>query len=375
MRKKGPKAVALYKNKRNLFLTILFICSVFYLLDCSSGQGQGEHSVFGRKASLTREGLQLLATDPPPADRHLHAEHYPSSNERRLDLFKSRVVDLGGGYMGVGTDQNLTLIAWAKSEFAYLFDFDPVTVSINRLHLHFIEISPTYSEFETLWDPKRKDAVLPIIEKRFSNDPEYQVILKSYQIALRKGAVPQRLGDLHKISKIYPEFTSFHNDPKDYEYLRNMILEGKIIAIDGNLLGDKTINSISEKAKELEVPIRILYTSNAEEYFRYPEVMRKNFLNLYSDPKSIVVRTVTKGAKVYGFPDGEMFPREFPFHYNIQALENLKQWLSKPDILYTTILLRNRKPIVKGFSVIEALPGETNKAPIAKDSNATAPKR
>ncbi|TGL34707.1 hypothetical protein EHQ52_09425 [Leptospira koniambonensis] len=361
MRKKGPKTVVLLKNKKNLFLTVLFICSVFYLIDCSAGQGQRDHSVFGRRASLTREGLQLSAIDTPPADRHLHAEHYPSSNERRLDLFKSRVVGLGGGYMGVGTDQNLTLIAWARSEFAYLFDFDPVTVSINRLHLHFLEISPTYPEFEKLWDPKNKETVLPIIEKRFSNDPEYQVILKSYQIALRKGAVPQRLGDLHKISKVYPQFTSFHNDTKDYDHLRNLVLDGKIIAIDGNLLGDKTINSISEKAKELEIPIRILYTSNAEEYFRYPEGMRKNFLNLYGDTKSIVIRTVTKGAKVYGFPDGEMFPAAFPFHYNIQSLDNLKTWLTKESVLYTTILLRNRKPIEKGFSLIEALPPEPKK--------------
>ena len=126
-------------------------------------------------------------------------------------------------------------------------------------------------------------------------------------------------------------------------------------------MGDKTINSISEKAKELEIPIRILYTSNAEEYFRYPEGMRKNFLNLYGDSKTIVIRTVTKGAKVYGFPDGEMFPREFPFHYNIQSLDNLKTWLTKENVLYTTILLRNRKPISKGFSLIEALPPEPKK--------------
>ncbi|WP_246050641.1 LIC_10091 family lipoprotein [Leptospira langatensis] len=354
--------VALQKirKERTVFrIAILLLGSVLYLQSCSSLPSADGSS--RRRGSIDAEDLILKQTDPPPADRHLHAEHYPASNERRLDLFKSRVEGLGGGYVGVGTDQNLTLVAWAKSDYAYLSDFDPVTVSINRIHLYFLELAPNYAEFAKLWDPKNKKETLALLEKRFSTDPEYQVILKSYEISLRKGGVAQRLGDLPKISKVYPNFTSFHNDPKDYEFLRNMVLEGRILAVDGNLLGDKTLHSVSEKAKELGIPVRILYTSNAEEYFRYPDGMKSNFLNLYGDSKSIVVRTLTKGAKIYGFPDGEMFPKEYPFHYNVQSLDNFKVWLTKLNPVYTTLILRARTPGVKGFSTIEALPAETNK--------------
>ncbi len=362
MKEVKPGRFVLPNNRRekNILKTILLLVSaIFYIQSCSVLQNVDGPSGSKRRISLNRENLVLLETDAPPADRHLHADHYPASNERRLDLFRSRVEGLGGGYIGVGTDQNLTLVAWAKSEYAYLSDFDPVTVSINRIHLYFLEISPTYADFEKLWDAKNKKETLPILEKRFSQDPEYSVIIKSYEIALRKGGVPQRLGDLQKISKVYPGFTSFHNDPKDYEYLREMVQEGRILAIDGNLLGDKTFKSVGEKAESLGIPVRILYTSNAEEYFRYPEGMKKNFLNLYGDSKSIVVRTLTKGAKIYGFPDGEMFPKEYPFHYNIQPLDNFKVWLKKENPLSTTFILRTRTQVVKGFSLIEALPRET----------------
>lgn len=344
--------------RRNPLLTLLSLSVIAILLQsCTTSQGGDSVRSKGR-ISLDREGLVLAETDPPPADRHLHADHYPASNERRLDLFRSRVEGLRGGYVGVGTDQNLTLVAWARSDYAYLTDFDPVTVSINRIHLYFLELSPNYSDFEKLWDAKNKKETLPILEKRFSNDPEWKVIQKAYEIALRKGGVPQRLGDLQKISKVYPQFTSFHNDTKDYDFLREMVLDGRILAVDGNLLGSKTFKSVSEKAEGLGIPIRILYTSNAEEYFRYPEGMKNNFLNLYGDSKSLVVRTVTKGARTYGFPDGEMFPKEYPFHYNIQPLDNFKTWLTKENPLSTTKILRSRNQISKGFSVIEALPGE-----------------
>ncbi|TGL52407.1 hypothetical protein EHQ61_04870 [Leptospira wolffii] len=343
-------------TKGRVFLSLVAVLlTLLFAESCSSFQNsQSSHSK-GR-ISLDRDDLVLTETDPPPADRHLHADHYPASNERRLDLFKSRVEGLGGGYVGVGTDQNLTLIAWAKSDYAYLTDFDPVTVSINRIHLYFLELAPNYAEFEKLWDVKNKKETLGVLEKRFFTDPEYNVIIKSYEIALRKGGVPQRLGDLHKISKVYPQFTSFHNDTKDYEFLRQMVLDGRILAVDGNLLGGKTFKSVAEKSERLGIPIRILYTSNAEEYFRYPEGMKNNFLNLYSDSKSLVVRTVTKGARVYGFPDGEMFPKEYPFHYNIQPLENFKTWLKNENPLSTTRILKSRTPVVKGFSVIENLP-------------------
>ena len=45
-------------------------------------------------------------------------------NEDHLDLFRPAVKDKGGLYIGVGTDQNYLLGAWARAEALVLMDFD-----------------------------------------------------------------------------------------------------------------------------------------------------------------------------------------------------------------------------------------------------------
>jgi hypothetical protein len=94
--------------------------------------------------------FQLEKFDIPKKNRGLLAEHYPASNERRIDLFWNVIKDLRGVYLGVGTDQNLSLAARAKSELVILMDFDPEIVKVNRLHVFFLKNTNNYSEFKNL---------------------------------------------------------------------------------------------------------------------------------------------------------------------------------------------------------------------------------
>lgn len=43
------------------------------------------------------------------------------SNEDRLDLLIPHVQNIGNAYVGVGSEQNLTIAAWAKSDFIILW--------------------------------------------------------------------------------------------------------------------------------------------------------------------------------------------------------------------------------------------------------------
>ncbi|MDH5657563.1 MAG: hypothetical protein OEZ34_16735 [Spirochaetia bacterium] len=297
--------------------------------------------------------------DLPRKERSLRVDHYPASNEMRIDLFRPYIENLGGIYLGVGTDQNLTFIAWARSNYAYLMDFDPVVVAVNRIHLYFIEKSPTYAEYKTLWERKNKKTSLELIKKHFAGDPEYQTILIAWQVAHRGSTdVPERLRDLDFMAKKL-KLKTFNNDSSDYNYIRNMIINKKIIAISGDLTGDKSMRSIGETARSLKIPIRVLYMSNAEEYFRFPENYRKNIQSLYHDEKSLVIRTSTVGSKFIGYPDGEKF-EEMPFHYNIQRISNLSKWMSFRHYLSMYYLLSIRSDIEKGFSRIEKNPEDTD---------------
>jgi hypothetical protein len=315
-------------------------------------------------ADITDKWASLLPLefDILPKNRGLTAPHYPSSNENRIDLFYDSIKNLGGGYVGVGTDQNFTFIAWARSEYAYLMDFDPVVVGINRIHLHFIDISPDYKTFRNLWIPKDKRTSLKIIRDRFQKDPDYTTILKAYYIATGTrtwSPVPERLRTLERLTRRHT-LKTFVDQPADYDYIRTLVKQGRIRAVPGNLNGTKTLMSINDAVRSLGVPIRVLYTSNAEDYFRsYTKEFRQNICDIPVDEKGILIRTCSVRAKYMGFPEGELIPAK-PYHYNVQPLKNMQEWMKIDSIRRVTDLLSKRTSVSRGLSMLKALPEVRN---------------
>lgn len=308
--------------------------------------------------------LQPGEYDVLPQKRGLTAPHYPASNENRIDLFYDSIKNLGGGYVGVGTDQNFTFIAWARSEYAYLMDFDPVVVNINRIHLHFIDISKDYAAFRTLWTMKNKHASLKIIRDRFQKEPDYSSIVKAYYIATGTNAwspVPERLRSLERLAR-RNILKTFVNQPADYEYIRSLVQKGRILAVPGNLNGSKTFTCINTAARSLDIPIRVLYTSNAEDYFRsYTKEFRKNIIDIPADEKGVLIRTCSVGARRMGFPEGELIPAK-PYHYNVQSLKSMQEWMKIDSIRRITDILLKRTAVSRGLSVVKDLPDIRNDA-------------
>jgi hypothetical protein len=302
---------------------------------------------------------EIKEFDILPKSRGLNAEHYPTSNERRIDFFMKPIQNLGGCYIGVGTDQNFSFIAKAKSERAWLMDFDPVIVKVNLIHLLFIEKSNNYEEFRNLWLRKNKTQSFEIVKAQFEKDPEYDLILKAWETAHRTfSGVEDRLNELNFMTKKFA-LNTFSNNPDEFLYLKKLVAEKKIKVVNGDLTGSKTLQNISKVATNLNCKVRILYLSNAEEYFRYPENMRTNFLSIPIDEKSLVIRTMTSGTKQYfGYPEGEKFEESFPLHYNIQPIESLKAWMKFRTYFSTVHMLLKRETLEKGFSIMKMSPLE-----------------
>lgn len=287
----------------------------------------------------------------------LTAEHYLISNERRIDLYKPYIQNMGGGYIGVGTDQNLTLAAWTRSEFIWLMDFDPVVVKINKMHIAIIRNCADYECFKNSWLPSNQIKTWELFEKELKNEKDFSEYKKAFQLAMNKNyGIHSRLNELDFMTKNFG-FQSFHTDPNDYNHLRQLVLKNRIRALKGDLKRNGTMRLISKIATEMDIPIRIVYTSNAEEYFRFPEEYRQNILALPTDEKSYHVRTFSTGAKsALGFPEGEKYPDQYPFHYNLQKIENLKEWMRFRAFLTPITLMKGRREISKGFSIQESTP-------------------
>lgn len=294
--------------------------------------------------------------------KDLGGRHYPASNELRIDLFKPYIENLEGGYLGAGTDQNFTFIAWAKSKYAWLMDFDYTICIINRIHLLFFKLAPDPDSYRELWSRKNKQSSFELIKKEWEKDPEWPLIREAWEVAHRgKSDIPQRWNELDRTSQRFGLKTFIHSK-EEYEYVRNMVLQGRIQILKGDINAEKSMRSVGERAARLNVPIRVVYLSNIEDYFSYTPGFRDNLLSLPTDEKGIVLRTMQNGTKEeYGSPDGEKIPVDYPLHYNVQALENLQDWMLLSGHLHKGILMQFRTPIQKGFSMIKSEPVEALK--------------
>ena len=337
---------------------LLFALTLFLSTSCGPASGDPVVAMDG-PATLSddeRNKFLIRKTDPFPAKMRLKT-HYPASNEYRIDLFRDKIRGLGGGYIGVGTDQNFTFVAWARSELVWLIDFDPVIVAVNRIHLLFLEKARSYADFKSLWSRANRKKSFALVKARFGKRRDFNTIIKAWRVAHRGQAdVPARLRELDLLQKRF-KLNSFNSNPGDFHFVRNLVLAGRIQALSGNLLGRFSLREIASSARFLGVKIRLMYTSNAEDYFRgYNAEFRQNIKSLPTDERSLIIRTVSYGTKKsWGFPSGEKYSSH-PLHYNFQRLENFKAWLARPGYFNIVRLMRQRSHISKGFTEIRKLP-------------------
>jgi hypothetical protein len=298
-----------------------------------------------------REIIRDIEIDYPYIEPIL--KHFPASNERRIDLYMPYISNLGGAYLGVGTDQNFTLLAWSGAEYAWLMDVDLVAVYVNRIHLYFFELASSYGDFLSLWKSENRNASFKLIMDRFGKFPDFALYRFAWDIAQKNQAVEKRLKNFELMTDRYG-FLSFHNRPADYRHIRELVLKKRIHAVAGNLLGNKTMAAVAVAARKLNIPVRVFYTSNAEDYFSYLQQARNNVLLLPADSKSYIIRTVQK--KAWNDPGVDNYPDNV-FHYNIQPLHNFQEWMMVQKRFSVFEMLKHREKLsVSGLSIINRPP-------------------
>jgi hypothetical protein len=88
------------------------------------------------------------------------------------------------------------------------------------------------------------------------------------------------------------ENTSWLSNPEMYAHVRTMFLHDRIRVQPGDLTGPKTLRAFGGIAEKLGTKVRVLYLSNAEEYFTYNSDYRENVRSLPADEKSLALRTI-----------------------------------------------------------------------------------
>ncbi|MBI4705763.1 MAG: formylglycine-generating enzyme family protein [Deltaproteobacteria bacterium] len=240
---------------------------------------------------------------------------YLVSNEPRQQLWQPFIANLGGGYVGIGADQDYSLIAVARSSWAWIFDYDPAVVRLHYVLRAIVLRAPTPRDFLAALAPEHAKETRAWVQRSLDADiaggrlPEaerpatdlvYQWVGGPLRIIYARSAAPDPAAGGFGWLRV----------PEHYGYVRTMYEQGRICLRKGNLLTDRALPAIARAARRLGVVVRVLYTSNADDQWTLTRQYRDNLAALPFDRQSVVIRTIYPRNK----PGRKVAPWDYTVH-------------------------------------------------------------
>ncbi|MBX7196065.1 MAG: hypothetical protein K1X94_28675 [Sandaracinaceae bacterium] len=274
-------------------------------------------------------------------------EHYPVSNEWRHDLWLPAIRDLGGIFVGVGPDQCYTLAAMQHASLALLVDFDPMVPLVHRMYEVLVPATETPAALVDRFQDAHAAETRALLESGLANDPQRDTILRLYDRNRPRWA---RYVRAVRRSVRDGVAGSWLADDALYARVRTMFQEGRIVARNGDVTGARTMREIGAISQELGEPVRVLYFSNAEQFFSYTPAFLENVRSMRMDERSIVLRTFRARGATY--------PTHDRWHYVVEPaagfLERLGGGLHRSRELEIEIVSRRRaRGATPGFTQLE----------------------
>ncbi len=289
--------------------------------------------------TLQRGGrATLTCRDPFP---------YIKANEGRTHVFAPFVANLGGAYVGVASDQNYSLLAAARSEVAWLVDYDPRVVVHHKRLRALILRSDTPAAFVARFALDGQREALAIFDELYAGDPDLAAIKGGFR-ATREDLELYYAGQLKQAPRDAGEFGWLRN-ADHYAHVRALYQQGRIVPLKGDLMGTRTLSSIAAAARALAIPVRIVYLSNAPSAWGGDLVQgfRDNLRGLPFDERSVVLQTTNAGG----------FRQMGYWHYNIADGRLVQRLLARPGYAKVMQLLAERIPTPDGDVTVLGLPG------------------
>ena len=198
----------------------------------------------------------------------------------------------------------------------------------------FFAANETPEEFLELWTEDGRPRGKKILAEAYPDEDERKRLQRLY---LRyRGWINRRLQAVRR-RFVKADVPSFLNDQATYDHIQAMLEVERIRPLLANLLDDEGVSGVASAARELGVPIRLLYLSNAEEYWkRYSDQFRANIKSFSFDERSTVVRTLLTWRV------------NEDYVYNSQPALNYLRWLEHPAIRNVYDIAHARPKAVAG---------------------------
>lgn len=257
--------------------------------------------------------LRALAADPAP-EHTTNDVHYLVSNERRLDLFRPELDELGGVMLGVGSDQNYVMAAWSRTELLVIVDFDQQVVDLHGIHGALMAAAPTVDEYRRLWSEDGASDAHAALRDAFRGAARRER-LALYDAA--REIVDRRL---RKLARRYEQLGihSYLDTPEQYRFVADLHAKGRVVALRGDFTREGLLREVARVLQAHGQALKVLYLSNIEQYFAYRRPFKANMLALPFDEETVVLRTLP------GRPAG--------FHYIVQRGDDFHAWMRTPKV-------------------------------------------
>ncbi len=278
--------------------------------------------------------------------------HFIVSDERRHDLYRPVIDNKGGVFIGIGTNQNFAMAAWARSELLVLVDFDQYVVNTHDMYRVAFLTAPDPAAFMQLFSKAGAKVFAPKIAAYYASD-EKRRRAAVHALHYGRGRIWQRLNEvkgLHDKSGV----SIFLNDKAEYDHLVDLWRSNRVYAYRGDLLKPVTLTAIAAVLKRFGRTVSVFYLSNTEQYFGYRKQFRANITGMPTAAKSEILRTHGWRPKnAAGKKVGRV-----NYIYITQAYDSFKQWLGTPG-LKSAIGMYPRRFFLRNVHYrIEHLPGQ-----------------
>ena len=277
-------------------------------------------TALGPLPDASRRVLFASKQDEPPTifggvTKDAQGQHYLTSNERGLHAFEPTIRARGGGYLGVGTDQGYLLVGWARSEFAWFVDYDPMVAELHGVYRALIIAAETPEDFLALWAKDGKSDAHAAIDLHAPSDTraELRTLYRKQRVVVAKRLV-ETVATMAAVG-----VPCWLDDAEQYDHVRDLVRHGRTRAMLVDLAGDHGLAGIGKAATAAGLEIDVVYLSNAEEYWRlYPSKFRRELVALPMPDDAVVLRTLL------------IWHVNRDYRYNVQRADNLRAWFAQP---------------------------------------------
>lgn len=220
----------------------------------------------------------------------VYGRHYLASDEWNPHKFYPSIKGSGGGYIGVGTDQAYLFGSWARSELIWAVDYDPMVVDLHQVYADFFAEAKTPAEFMRFWTNEGKKDALKILYQHHPDAADRKPLRVAY---LRGRMRVNRRLMLLRDKLTAEQVPSYLTDQEHYDYVRGMFEAGRVRIMLMDLTADSGMRGIATASAKLGIPVRVMYLSNAEQYWKYSPEFRENIAAFDFDDSALVLRTIS----------------------------------------------------------------------------------